>query len=343
MIRPLVISPVPDIGRLIVTPRDSTTEVAVGSVVEFDYEFVPQTTDVNGDPIAFVPEPNEVPDLYESAEPTDRVRQLVQRFAHQYAVYPISEEAKLGYPRKELVSLGGEQATIEVAGQQVLKYANNELKFMYYKLPNPLLDPLGADITPQPEIAATVKVYRTNFWSAKKGRNANQFYLSQRGLQGIGDSNNVLEVRINEDAIAGILSLYEPNTLNISVTTDQIFDFSRLAGSTYIERQGYPGDFEIADVGAQQFLFINQFRDEAYWSTDETLYAIDARVLDDSDSLVATPYRWQAANFSQSAFQLASTANGYLGACSFYGDSLILFDINRTTGLDANAQPRIIN
>lgn len=328
-----------DVGELIVTPREQEEdEATIGTTTQYDLEFI-------------VGNRNEVPDTQEAEGLTDLARQVTQRFPFQYFVYPLSREATLGYPFKTVVGLGQNQQLTTIAGTELRRFANNELKYIYYNLPNPLATPGGTDVVDEEnqDKPAGIFVYRTNFWSAQRSQTLGEFYLSQRGLLGVsGDSNNVLKIKFDQDRLADILNLYsaEPaegyGPYEITARSDELFQFSRLAGFSTAERQGYPGDFEVASFGSNRFLFVNQFRDEAYWPTDETLYAVDAKILDDEAEIISTPYRWQAANFSQSAYQLASTENGYLAACSFYGDSLILFDIDFTTGLGSNVQPRII-
>ncbi|NRA65197.1 MAG: hypothetical protein HRU19_11985 [Pseudobacteriovorax sp.] len=347
----------PDVISQVITVKASDNTGGTTIEPEFDYSVTAKT--------------NEVPDGFETAEDQDRLRQLRQRFPFQYVIYDLFAEEALDFPQKAVGTLGNGDVTREVNGTTIFANANNELKFMYYRLPNPLSDPVAPDVTGDDEEDSadgedpgegdnsdeespkvdTLNVYRTNFWSTQVPSSAgsNQFYLSQRGLGGSGDSNNVLKVTINTAALEQFSQWYasaqpiaDPETA-VDWRTDRIFSFERVSGFTSFEQQGYPGDFEIVDSGTREFLFVNQFRDEAYWDTSQTLYAVDAKWLGDDAEIITTPYRWRSPNFTLSAYQLASTQSGFLGACSFYGDALIVFPIDSLTGIDPDAEPAIIN
>lgn len=306
--------------------------------------------------------PNEIPDLLENDESDQDL--VTQGLPYTVAIYNLKRERALDFPYKEIGSLlqatdgNGEveadnvkEITVGDTTQKIYEFSNNDLKYIKYSFDNVTSEPIPSDVISDGEVQLTTSfVYRTNFWEVKTTSDPRVFYLSQRGLSSLSDSNNILKVTIGnkEEGVNIFDGPYTSDSEDASKlgrlpVIENILSFERVSGSTYFEKQSYPGDFELVDINNESFLFVNQFRDEAYFGYLYQLYAIDAKSLSNPSSAQITPYRWLGGGYGESVYQLAVTSDkSYLASCSFYGDTLMIFPVDSITGIDEDASPVVI-
>ena len=286
---------------------------------------------------------NEVPDDFEST--AARIRQYGARYPYQLAILNLTESQANDFVFKGMASPSEAEETTVLSSNNktVYTYANNELKFIYFNLSTKGDEPNENSGTVVADLDETKNFYRTNFWEVKPSDTPEKFYLSHRGINESDDSNNILEFNIlNGEVFAGpTASTPAPFSNRFS----GMFNVERVFGSSAIAKSGYPGDFEIRTIGGTSFAFVNQFRDEAYWDASSRLYAIDSTNLSLTEESVQ---RWQGGDFNQSAHELSlvgSDTSGdpvYLISCSFYGDSVLVFPIDKSNGIDVSADPTVI-
>ena len=286
---------------------------------------------------------NEVPDTFENT--VSNIRQFSARFPYQVAILNLTASQANGFVFKDVVSASESDDTIVLGtnGATVYKNANNELKFIYFTLP------VSGN---EPATSGGSYFYRTNFWEAKQGQAGNnEIILSHRGLYDTNDSNNILKLTIQG---AGVFSGPSDSTPQpFANQFSQMFKVDRLMGTSAVAKSGYPGDFEYRNVNNTGYLFVNQFRDEAYWDASSRLYAVDVKEVGSVSEGSKLPVRWQGLDFRQSAFELSVVgadvnSPSHLVSCSFYGDSVLVFPINQADGIDTTgaavtiAEPAVI-
>ncbi|SMF66654.1 hypothetical protein [Pseudobacteriovorax antillogorgiicola] len=306
---------------------------------------------------------NEIPDNFEAS--LAAIRTISARYPFQMAILNLSEAERNDFPLKEMGSVTDKDETkvIEVDGSSktVYRYANNELKFLYFfldKLAGQAAD-IGdgttvTDVAPEDVASQTdgIKYYRTNFWEVQETDDSKVIYLSHRGVASNGstDANNILKFNILDDG--SVFDLPDPTTLaddaegGFTKSFKEMFQVKRVMGFTSLARTGYPGDFGVAKKGSNEFVFVNQFRDEAYWSASDLIYAIDAKRIDGAVEPDFPIERWAGVDYRQSAYQLAileeSGSPSKIISCSFYGDSVLVFDIDAEKGIDVTQEPTAV-
>lgn len=197
---------------------------------------------------------------------------------------------------------------------------NKEMRFVYYTV----RDTDGTLGSSEGTLDVDSRAYRTNFWMAKvaPGSSGETFYLSQRGNGYGSNSNNVLRVEINPEALAATTSKFS-----------DIFKVERVYGF-FIDRDSpgrYPGGFAIGEFDGEQMLLVNHFRDLIHFS-GAPFYSISRKYL-------TPPYSFQQASsadstaFEASFYQLAISKSGKLLTGSFYGQALYLFDVHPRTSM----------
>jgi len=256
---------------------------------------------------------NEVPDEYEKNK---RARANAgRRQIYQFAVYNINREAAAtgeAFPFRE---------TIDPVVQR-------ELRWIYFNLFN--FD--GAPDTDSGYTADGLKIkyYRTNFFAARPDPDdPDAFFLSQRGhveanKGGSRHANNVIRVSFTGD-LAG------PETGDLP-KTGEVLRFERVYGfKGELNPNGlqFPGDFVVTPVNGQTMLIVNHFRDLVNWPRSQAYYSLAAKVVGEEfwhNEIISTdPF--------VSYFQVTVNSNGRGIACSFYGNAVILFDVQPGTAI----------
>lgn len=335
-------------------PTDIGEQTAADSSATDQKSYVGTTTGAEGPEIQFDDTPNEVPDLMESS--VAALFQVSIRYPYNMFILNLTKNQENDFLFKELGSVNkrDDLKDVDVGGttKQVYEYANHELKFIYFTLPTnsagePTLGNVNSGETE--ESVASLRLYRTNFWDVQEAT-SNSFYLSHRGLamNGSTDANNILQLTIRDSGDGSMFAgpaAASPSPF--TATFADMFTVERIYGWSDTAKSGYVGDFEVVDLGSVAFSFVNQFRDEAYWSSRYRLYAIDSKKLG-SENEAQAPHRWVGADYSQSAYQIATSHSNvsnqpaYLVSCSFYGNSVLIFDIDETEGILSTAEPRVI-
>lgn len=263
---------------------------------------------------------NEVPDDFEN-ESSDLRRQQ-QRFTYQFVVYNLKAEESRGegFPYVELGSITEPTQ------------ANYELRYLYYTLQ---LESGSYDTNDQYNNPDT-KFYRTNFWTAQPDPDYdNVFYLSQRSpANSFILGNDIVRVRINAEVIGD-----NPEKLPVS---SQILQFERVFGYSRDNPNllNYPGDFEVFQSRGEKLLAINHFRDAVYWSPNQQRFSVDLMSLDQQnrDRFNRPVQRIIGAGFEQSYYQLAINDSGTMMSCSYYGDSVLILDVDVNAGISLRKQ-----
>jgi hypothetical protein len=245
--------------------------------------------------------PNEIPDVFERNRVirADKAR----RGLYQFAVFDFSASAQDGWVKKEFTD--------------VLQ----ELRWVYF----PLNDADGKPDIPVTPENANKRYYRTNFWEAKgDASNPNVFYLSHRGNPdenrgGSLHANNVLRVTIKGD--------FKSTT----ALTSDLLSFERIYGyKSELNPAGnyFVGDFEIQTVKGQPLLLVNHFKDFANWP-GSAYFSVVAKIIG-NNSWIAESIGKSA---SKSFYQVALTPSGRAMAANFYGNSLILLEVDPGVGI----------
>jgi hypothetical protein len=205
---------------------------------------------------------------------------------------------------------------------------NKELRFVYYVLRE--LD--GTPSSGEGTIDVDSRIYRTNFWMAKRAPNdpSEVFYLSQRGNTYGSRSNNILRLEINPAAL----------TTETSKFSD-VFKVQRVYGFANDQDSSgrYPGAFAVTEIDGEPMLLVNHFRDLINFR-DAPFYGITRKFLNPPYSLEQAG-SYDSTAFEASFYQLAVSKTGKLLTCSFYGQSLYLFDVSPRTSMREQTPIRI--
>jgi hypothetical protein len=257
--------------------------------------------------------PNETPDDFEDS----RTHQSSKgsRQIHQFFVYDIEREKQ---PAADCTPSPEDDCTFKYRDSTDLFIQTKELRWLYFKLFN-------FDGTPDPNSGHEdpgTKYYRTNFWVARPDPNdPDVFYLSHRGPPKKGGSlhaNNIIKVTIEGDLRLGPDDA-RPNTGDV-LSFERVYGFRGKESSQY----HYPGDFRIATVQGQELLILNHFRDLVNWSRDDVYYSLAAKTLGSDEWTDETPI---VTENRTSWYQVALAPDGRAMSCSFYGNSVIMFDV----------------
>ena len=287
-----------------------------------DYQDVDEATyDDNASKTADVAD--EIPDNFQNEAKVLSARGNWQNY--QFICYDVAAEAAAGFPLRT--------NTDPV-------YAG-ELRWLYFKLAN-------FDGTPDDDAAGgfhstdpSWKYYRTNFWAARPDPDdSNVFYLSHRGAPttsattGSPFANQIVKVTLVGDPHAKIADtqVTTPHTGDI-MSFERVYGFKGAQATAY----SYPGDFKIADVQGQRIVLVNNFRDLVNWTRSETYFSVVAATLGSSDLWFA-----ETTNNTdplESWYQVAVDHDGHAMSLSFYGNAVMLFDVQPGVGITA---PRVI-
>jgi DNA-binding beta-propeller fold protein YncE len=205
---------------------------------------------------------------------------------------------------------------------------NKEMRFVYYTLRE--LD--GTPASGEGTMDVDTRIYRSNFWMAKRAPNdpAEVFYLSQRGNSYGSTSNNVLRVEINPGSLAA-----EGAKFSDIFKVQRVYGFANDRDST----GRYPGAFAVTEIEGQPMLLVNHFRDLINFR-DAPFYSITRKFLNPPYSLEQAS-SYDSTAFEASFYQLAVSKTGKLLTCSFYGQSLYLFDVSPRTSMRDQTPIRI--
>jgi hypothetical protein len=196
--------------------------------------------------------------------------------------------------------------------------AEKELRWIYFKLDN-------FDGTPDQSEHFNnnqYKYYRTNFYEAKPDpEDTNSFYLSQRGAPNDSQySNQIIKVTYTGDIKAGE---------NVPKTGD-VLKFTRVYGFKGIQsnKYSYPGDFDVVAINGQKTVVVNHFRDLSTWSRNDTFFAVSAQLLDNPTWFSEITGQLSPKSDIRTYYQVAVNSKGRAISPSFYGNSVVLFDVN---------------
>lgn len=257
--------------------------------------------------------PNEVPDVFET-ELAD-IRRPDRRFPYQMAIYDLRQAEDEGFP----LILNG---TIASPSQ-----ADLERKFVYFTLKN--VD--GMWESEEQWINPDRKYYRTNFWSTQEHPDdPNVFYLSHRGFRDSPFANNILQVTITPESLA--------DTSNLPLTSEILW-FERIYGfqGENLDGRNYPGDFALTTINQEDVLLVNHFRDAVYWDPIQQKFSVAFKRL----GTLPTEFPVEelpGIGFDQSFYQIAVGQSGTVVSCSFYGDSVLILDVDPQTGISLRKQ-----
>jgi hypothetical protein len=257
---------------------------------------------------------NEVPDVYE--ETLSDIRQLDLRQPYQMILYDLAAAEDAGFPLVE-------NGTFTSPTQ-----ADLERKFIYFTLKN--VDGIW-EVSDQ-WLEGQRKYYRTNFWAAQPdpGR-TDTFYVSQRGYRDSPYANNIVRVRLNEAALPADFSELG------SITTASLFNFERVYGfaGENLDGKNYPGDFAVTSLEGQDVLLVNHFRDAVYWDPLLQKFSIAFKKLGTLPT-EQPPDEIIGGSFDRSFYELAVNEQGTVVSCAFYGDAVLILQVDPDTGIDSN-------
>jgi hypothetical protein len=253
---------------------------------------------------------NEAPDAYEE---TETQRKMPSSRIYQYIALDLSALVSSNYQYRSYRS----EDTDELAAIAL------ETRWLYFNLN-------GIDGTPDQPAASEglagiasegVKFYRTNFWQTQPAPyTPDTFYMSQRSGKGALQSlsNNILKV-----------SIIGPSTDSEGEAskTEEFLKFERIygfKGEASNESRHLPGDFEVLSIKGESALLVNHFKDVTSSSTEKSYFSIAARPLSDQTfqhSEISTD------SPAQAYYRIALNTEGIGFSCSFYGNSVIRFEV----------------
>lgn len=267
---------------------------------------------------------DEVPDLLQDT-PQAR-RRPGNGYPYQMFIYNVTSEEAISPTDPEIGT--ARFRYLEPGTYAKPNQVNKEMRFIYYTLRD--LD--GTPTSGEGTVDVDSRIYRTNFWMAKRGPNdpSEVFYLSQRGNAYGSTSNNVLRVEINPTALnSGTAKFSE------MFQVQRVYGFSNDRDSV----ARYPGAFAVTEIDGEPMLLVNHFRDLINFR-DAPFYGISRKFLNPPFSLEQAS-SYDSTAFEASFYQLAVSKSGKLLTCSFYGQSLYLFDVRPRTSMKDQTPIRI--
>jgi hypothetical protein len=247
--------------------------------------------------------PNEVPDLFEDSREHIR-NNRINRNRYQFTVYDINAAEAEGFPFKNY-----DETAIE-----------SEYRWLYFNLAN-------FDGTPDTEAGYSdldTKYYRTNFWQASPDKtNPDAFYISHRGLgtpASSPDANSVIKVTLTGDPRVSADGKVPKTSEYLSF--ERIYGFNGSQNGP--DQLNYTGDFEVLRSHGEEIVIVNNFRDLSnFHQLGGPNFTISASALD--------PAVWFSEATSRSGYdgfyQVAVGKGDRVATCSFYSNSVVLFDI----------------
>lgn len=285
------------------------TDLTDSDVKAYDLDAQPNTDGT----LVLLDEANEVPDIFE--ETISDLRRLDARRTYQMIIYNLKSAEDDGFPFVELGTL--KNPTL----------ADQEHKYIYYNLKGRITeqeyDQEGED---------GQKFYHTNFWEAKADPLvSDSFLISQRGISSSVYANNVIRVTINQPSLLD-------NAENFTLTSD-MFSFERVFGFSEDNPSNlnYPGDFELYQSDSANLLVVNNFRDAVYWSPVEQNFSLAVKLLG-QENISKKPGEFRGDGFGESAYQLALDQDGTVVSSTFYGESILIFDLNENGSISLRNQ-----
>jgi hypothetical protein len=248
---------------------------------------------------------NEIPDDYESTELA--FRDQSRRRKYQFIVYDIAAERDSDVCPDKSPSCSFPFRNVD---DEIVKL---EHRFIHYRTNNFDGTPDISDRKPDE------KYYRTNFWTAKEDpKSASAFYVSQRGIPTQSPhANHVIHVRIK-----GSLRVQD----GVAPKTEDVLAFERVYGfqGATANPLHFPGDFEIANIDGTPVIIVNNFKDLTRVNKDQIYFSVVAQTLGNNLWFAET----QKNNDPKTSyFQLAVNPDGIIITASYYGNAVILLDL----------------
>ncbi len=255
---------------------------------------------------------NEIPDAMEQNKRAQSNRS--QREAYQFFVYDIAKEKEQA---PDCTTSDTETCAFPYRDKSSA-IAEKELRWIYFKLDNFDGTPDQSDHFNDNQY----KYYRTNFYEAKPDpEDTNSFYLSQRGVPNDSQyANQIIKVTYTGDL--------RPS--ETAPKTGDVLQFARVYGfkGAQASKNSYPGDFDILSINGQKTVVVNHFRDLITWSRNDTFYSVSAQLLDNPNWFSELTGQLSPKSDVRTYYQVAVNSKGRAMSPSFYGNSVVVFDIN---------------
>lgn len=266
------------------------------------------------------PDGDEVPDALQKDAATNR-REMTNRQKWQFVVYNIAKEAAVPAADCGLEECGPfpyRSADISITNKD--QTVKNEFRWLYFTATNRY----GYPDSDAGYWNQNRQIYRTNIWEAKPDPlNADAFYISQRGAKASPYSNHVVRVTITGDIAATSPVLRTKDVLRF----ERVYGFG---GELNADGRHYPGDFEVVSINGAPTLLVNHFKDLSGFVRADAYSSLVSKVLDEGDwvsELTGT-------DASESFYQVAVNSKGQGISGSYYGNAVILLDIQPGIGIN---------
>jgi hypothetical protein len=209
--------------------------------------------------------------------------------------------------------------------------AKGEYRWIYFKLNNFDGTPDASDNALDPNF----KYYRTNFWETQPDpEDPDVFYLSHRGNpKNAPHANQIVRVTMLDNPLT-------QKETQRAMTFDRVYGFKGQA--TVIADDGsevdnskyhFPTDFVVEEVAGQKLLVVNHFRDLVNWVSGDRYFALSAQVIDDLTWFTEVAGNLKAGDVT-SYYQVAMNRDGRLASCSFYGNAVMIMQVNPGLGIE---------
>lgn len=311
----------PELGVLVAFPTDLFNR-GVGDRIYTDNLTYP----IDGGPA--IEESNDIPDEFERNS-TQRSR-LGRRRWFQYIVLPLAKAYEEGF--KQDVPANANLYTVE-------------RRFLYFDplnaIDGSLLAPEEADAEGgEAEEQSTIRTYRTNFFEAQLDANdttGRSFYLSQRGINGFGNSNQILRVTVRAETAAEFIGAGSPPKTSETLSFERVYGFpsvpqedGTLLASVDNLSSNNPQFFAFQTVGGVPRLVVNHFTDTKNYDTEDRRYSLGFRTLtDERRPVVEDGFREIVSGDANNSFyDVAVSGEGLVVSGLLYGNLLAVWNIS---------------
>ena len=182
---------------------------------------------------------------------------------------------------------------------------------------------------------SSFKFYRTNFYAAQPDQeDSDVFYLSHRGSPERSKwANQIVRVTMKGD----LHNKLGPDGLTyVNPTTASTMNFERVYGFKGAEatKYSYPSDFRIRRINGLKTALVNNSRDLVNWVRSDTYFSLGAQIIDQPDWFAEQVGGLSPKDDIRSYNQVALNADGRGASCSYYGNSVVIFDVVPGVGLN---------
>ena len=272
---------------------------------------------------------NEVPDQMENS-PRQQAN-LAQRQSFQFFVYDLAKEGQSRATTPPDCPVGtttpGCIFPFRDGSDTVVQ---GEMRWIYFNLNNFDGAPDQSDHFNDPAF----KFYRTNFYTAQPDPdNSAVFYLSHRGSPDRSRwANQIVRVTMKGDLHSklGPGGTYTFPTTASTMSFERVYGFKGAEATKFV----YPSDFRVRRVNGLKTIVVNNSRDLVNWVRSDSYFSLGAQIIDQPDWFAEQVGGLSPQDDIRSYNQVVLNVDGRGASCSYYGNSVVIFDVVPGVGLN---------